>query len=264
MKTTRLLEACLAHPLTRRLDINDPQTTNIRRRLLVEKKFLRLIYDAWYKNVAAALPPGPDLVLEIGAGAGFMSDYIPGLITSEMFPCQRIRLVLNATEMPFANHSLRAIVMTGVLHHIPDVRRFFSDATRCLRPGGSIIMIEPWVSSWSRLVYGRMHHEPFEPTAHDWGFSPTGPLSGANGALPWILFERDRAEFAREFPSWRLQSIEPMMPFCYLLSGGFTTRSLMPGWSFKQWRFVEGLLQPWISSWAMFARIVLVKRGQEA
>ena len=260
---TQLLKELLAHPLTRGLDINDPQTTNIRRRLINEKRFLRSIYEEWYQSLATELPPGPGSVLEIGSGPGFMSDYVPGLVTSEMFPCQQIRVVLNAMQMPFGDGTLRAILMTGVLHHIPDVRRFLSEATRCLRPGGAMIMIEPWVTSWSRQVYTRLHHEPFEPDAHEWSFAPTGPLSGANSALPWILFERDRKKFALEFPSWRLQSIEPTMPFAYLLSGGLSGRSLMPGWSFGPWRFLERLLQPWINSWAMFARIVLVKTGSK-
>jgi len=259
MKITRLLEACLAHPLTRGFDINDPQTTTIRRRLINEKNFLRLIYDEWYKSVAEALPSGPGPILEIGSGAGFMGDYVPGLVTSEMFPCQGIRVVLNAMQMPLADDTLRAIVMTGVLHHIPDVRRFFSEATRCLRPGGVIVMIEPWVTPWSRQIYTRLHHEPFEPAAQEWGFTSTGPLSDANGALPWILFDRDRAQFAHEFPSWRLQSIKPTMPFRYLLSGGVSGRSLMPGWSFGPWCFLEKLFQPWMNWWAMFARIILVK-----
>jgi 2-polyprenyl-3-methyl-5-hydroxy-6-metoxy-1,4-benzoquinol methylase len=48
--------------------------------------------------------------------------------------------------------SLRGIVMTNVLHHIPDARAFLKEAARCLHPGGVIAMIEPWVSPWSRLI----------------------------------------------------------------------------------------------------------------
>lgn len=256
-----ILNTLLSEPLTRGLDINDPETATVRRQLISQKRFLHLIYDEWYKSIAAELPPGPGLILEIGSGAGFMSDYVPGLVTSDMFASRKTPVVmnLNAMQMPFANESLRAILMTGVLHHIPDVRRFFAEAMRCLRPGGSIIMIEPWVTRWARQIYIRLHHEPFDPDSTDWSFEPTGPLSAANGALPWILFERDHSQFVQEFPLLRLQSIKPMMPFRYLLSGGFSLRSLMPGWSFRTWQFLEELLEPWMSSWAMFARIVLVK-----
>ena len=123
-------------------------------------------------------------------------------------------------------------------------------------------MIEPWVTTWSHHAYRRLHHEPFEPDAGQWHFPSNGPLSDANGALPWILFDRDRAKFKREFPSLKIESIMPMMPFRYLLSGGLSMRSLMPGWSFRTWRLLERLLQPWMNSWAMFARIVLVKTSE--
>jgi len=257
----RLVKTWLTHPLTRGLNINDPRTTFLRRRILTEKKFLRLIYDEWYRSVAEGLPPGNGPVLELGTGAGFLDDYIVDLITSDIFPWPHIRIVLNGMEMPMANGALRSIVMIDVLHHIPNVRQFLVEAARCIQPGGAIIMLEPWVTFWSRLVYSRLHDESFETGAVDWHFETTGPLSAANGALPWMLFARDREQFEREFPMWQIKSIKPIMPFRYLLSGGMSMRSLMPGWCFGGWRFLEGLMQPWIDSWAMFARIVLVKRG---
>ena len=108
-------------------------------------------------------------------------------------------------------------------------------------------MIEPWVSAWSRFVYRNFHHEPFLPDASDWTFAESGPLSGANGALPWIVFERDRVTFSGEFRQWRIDSIRPTMPFRYLLSGGVSLRSLMPGWTFGAWRGIERALDPWMS-----------------
>ena len=255
------MKAWLAHPLTRGCDLDDPQTTSLRRRVIKEKVFLRRIYEEWYKEVIADLPRGSEPVLELGSGAGFMNEFIPDLITSEVFACPHISAVIDAMNLPFADDSLRAVVMTDVLHHIPDVRRFFKEATRCVRAGGAIIMIEPWVTPWSRLIYSRLHHEPFEPLARQWDFPPSGPLSGANGALPWILFERDREPFGRDFPQWEIKSIKPMMPFRYLVSGGFSMRNLVPAWSFGVWRFLEKLLAPGMDFWAMFARIVLVKKS---
>ena len=255
------LKAWLAHPLTSGCDLDDPQTTSLRRRIIKEKVFLRRIYEEWYEEVITSLPHGPEPVLELGSGAGFMNDFIPNLITSEAFVCPNVSAVIDAMNLPFADNSLRAVVMTDVLHHIPNVRRFLSEATRCVRTGGAIIMIEPWVSTWSRLIYSRLHHEPFEPQALEWSFPTSGPLSGANSALPWILFERDRKRFGRDFPAWEIESIKPMMPFRYLVSGGLSTRDIMPAWSFGGWRFLEKLLTPGMDFWAMFARIVLVKKS---
>jgi hypothetical protein len=87
----------------------------------------------------------------------------------------------------------------------------------------------------------------------------TGPLSGANGALPWIIFERYRAQFEQEFPQWHLQMIKPFMPFCYLISGGVSMRNLMPGWTFGSWRKLKQVFQLWMKSWARFAAIALEK-----
>jgi hypothetical protein len=121
-------------------------------------------------------------------------------------------------------------------------------------------MIEPWVTPWSRWVYTHFHHEPFDPRAVEWEVPRAGPLSGANGALPWILFERDRGRFERTFPEWHIREVVPCMPFRYLLSGGVSLRGLAPGWTFPFWRGVERLLSPWRKTWAMFARIVLARR----
>jgi hypothetical protein len=149
-----------------------------------------------------------------------------------------------------------------VLHHVSDPRRFFAQALQCVRPGGAIVMVEPWVTPWSRLIYTRLHHEPFHPEAEDWEFPSTGPLSGANGALPWILFERDRARFEQEFPQWSIELIAPLMPFRYLVSGGLSMRSLMPGWSTVFWSNLEKLIGGPRGRMAMFARIVLRRREE--
>jgi SAM-dependent methyltransferase len=252
-----MLGKWLAHPLTGGLDIDDPQTTHLRRQIIQEKTFLRRIYQEWYQAIVAALPPGEGAVLELGAGGGFMSEFVPDLITSELFYCPKIRTVLDGARLPFLAKSLRGIVMTDVLHHLPQSRLFFDEATRCVRPGGVIAMIEPWVTPWSRCVYTHLHYEPFAPESLSWELSSSGPLSGANEALAWIIFARDRLEFEQEFPQWRIELIKPMMPFRYLLSGGVSLRSLAPNWSFGLWRELENLLGCWSNQLAMFAQIVL-------
>ena len=53
------LKRWFEHPLTRGLDLDDPRTTHLRRRILAEKPFLRKIYEEWYERIAASLPPEP-------------------------------------------------------------------------------------------------------------------------------------------------------------------------------------------------------------
>ena len=254
------IKRLLAHPATRGLSLDDPLTTEQRRDIIQGNRFLWQIYDEWYRMIARCVPEGPGRVAELGSGAGFLDDYIPDLITSEVFLCSGIQVVFDARQLPFPPNSLKMIAMVDVLHHVPDVRAFLRQAQSCVRPGGSIAMIEPWVSRWSRLVYGNLHHEPFEPDAKAWAFPEAGVLSGANGALPWIVFQRDQKQFETEFSGFEIEEVHPFMPLRYLLSGGVSMRQLMPGGAFTFWRAIENGLRKWPDHWSMFAFIHLRRR----
>jgi len=255
-----MLKALLAHPLTRGLDLDDPGTTALRQQIIAGKPFLKRIYDEWYASIASALPGLGDLPLpafELGSGAGYMERFVPDLITSDVFACGALDVVTDARQMPFRESSLRGIAMVDVLHHVPQVERFFEEAQRCVAIGGAVAMVEPWVTPWSRLIYQRLHHEPFVPEAADWSIPNSGPLSGANGALPWILFERDRAAFESRFPMLRIESVTPILPLRYLLSGGVSMRSLQPGIATGFWKQIERAMLLAPKRTAMFAKIVL-------
>jgi SAM-dependent methyltransferase len=252
-----MLRSILAHPLTRGRSIDDPVTTDLRRSIITSKPFLRAIYEDWYQSIVARIPDSTGAVLELGSGAGFFQQFVPDVITSEVFECAGVQLVADAQNLPFSDGELRAIVMTDVLHHIPNVAAFFREATRCLRSGGAVIMVEPWVSPWSNLIYTHLHHEPFEPEVEQWDFPAKGPLSDANGALPWIVFDRDRKRFEEEFPHLKIKEVRPMMPFRYLVSGGVSMRALMPGWTTSLWKTIEKACEPQMKRLAMFSLISL-------
>lgn len=249
----------LVHPLMRGMNVDDPRTTHRRKQLISEKPFLRMIYEEWYRFLIGEIPAGEEPVLEIGSGPGFLKRLMPEVISSEVFSCPGVDLLLDGHRLPFSDGSLRAIVMTDVLHHMTYPERFFEVASRCVKRGGVMVMIEPWVTRWSRVIYNHLHDEPFDPETLNWELPSGGPLSAANGALAWIILERDRERFEREYPEWKIRLIKPIMPFRYLLSGGVSLRSLMPGWSFSLWRGTEALLVPWMATWGMFAQIVLVR-----
>lgn len=118
-------------------------------------------------------------------------------------------------------------------------------------------MIEPWVTVWSRRIYGPLHPEPFDPEAGTWMLSEGKPLSEANGALPWIVFERDRMRFEREFPKLRVEEVQPLMPIRYLVSGGVSFRSFAPSWSYPIWKRIDEVLTRLSPETAMFALIVV-------
>ncbi len=247
----------LRHPLTRDLDLNDPRSTVFRKHIIREKRFLRRVYQEWYQWIAGELTGTGGPVLEIGSGGGFLKEYVPGLITSEVFHISGVDIVLDGCVLPFERASLGAIVMVDVFHHLPDVRAFLGEAQRCLKPGGKVTMVEPWITPWSRVIYRHVHHEPLDQHAVQWAFLRTGPLSGANIALPWIVFHRDRQKFERLFAGLAIEKIVVEMPFRYLLSGGVSLRSLMPGILYGFWACLEQWLSPLNRAIGMFSRIVV-------
>ncbi len=251
------LNNILQHPLTKGMDLDDPNTTSLRKQIIQDKPLLKHIYEEWYEAICARLPSVEGSILEIGSGAGFLKSRIPDLITSDIMPVPGNDITCNAQALPFEDNSLRAIVMVNVLHHISDPEQFFKEAYRCIDDDGAIILVEPWVSSWSRIIYSNLHHEPFNPESPSWKLPESGPLSGGNDALPWIIFERDQEKFSQK-TNWYVKSVQPTMPFRYLLSGGVSMRNLLPGWMIRPLTALENIMSPkMIRKTAMFAYITL-------
>ncbi len=255
------IKSCLTHPLVRNQNTDSHEVSLIHSRIIQEKSFLRELYKQWYTSIIKSLPNdilGP--VIELGSGGGFFKKNLPGLITSDVLQTIAVDIVLDGQFLPFSNDSLKGMVMIDVFHHLPDVKAFFREATHCVRSGGVIIMIEPWTTMWSSLVWRYLHHEPFNPDAKQWNFPEDYPDYIANSALPWIVFDRDRKQFGQEFPEWNIKEIKLHTPLNYLLSGGVSYRSFFPGCLFGICRWVEGIMQPWIDSLAMFSMIILVRK----
>jgi SAM-dependent methyltransferase len=252
--TARLrLSRLLSHPVTRGLELDDPRLTALRVEVIQQKPFLRRIYSEWYQLIRSRIPDGAGAVLELGSGGGYFRQFVPHIIRSDVFLGSNLDLVTDARHLPFGPNRLKAITMTDVFHHVPKPEAFLREAIDCLRPGGRIIMIEPWVCRWSTLIYRHLHHEPFLPEAESWDFPETGPLSGANGALPWIVFVRDRQTFIRKFPELEIEEIRPMMPVRYLLSGGVSLRDIVPSVTYTAWQRLETALSNWNETLGMFA-----------
>lgn len=240
--------------------LDDAALSQLHRQIICKKKFLRRIYEDFYQELmeAAGFRPNKS-ILELGSGGGFLKELYPTIITSDVLQLPSVDKIFSATAMPFDDQSLDAIVMIDVLHHIPDVRAFFREAARCLKPGGRVVMIEPANTCWGRFIYTHFHHEGFDPAAR-WEFQSQGPLSTANGALPWIVFHRDRRQFESEFPSLQIMNIRHHTPFRYLLSGGLTLRQLVPTWSYPVFKVLEFCLNPLSGSLGMFQTIILEKK----
>lgn len=197
---------------------------------IAAKPALKRFYCDVYARYAACLAkcPSGGLAVELGSGGGFVQEAIPEMITSDILPYEGVDRVVDATRMPFADGSLRFLGMLNVFHHIPDVEAFLRESVRCLIPGGRMLIIDQHPGWIGKPILRYLHHEPFRPEAETWRFESSGPLSGANGALAWIVFVRDVRVFRRDFPELRLSRYQPFAPFSYWLAGGLKSWSLLP------------------------------------
>jgi SAM-dependent methyltransferase len=238
----QLLKKIFEHPDAIGLDLDSPQATQVHARLIREKPFLNRLYNDYYLEFSRAdalSPPGPRI--EIGSGGGFLSEIIPEVITCDIRSGANVDIEASALALPFSTSSVGAVFLLNVLHHLSNPAAFFLEMTRVLKPGGRVVLVEPYLSPLSNLIYSHLHHEPFDPHA-DWSLPAQGPMSSANDALPWIIFVRDRPRFEAEFPKLHIDAIRPHTALLYLLSGGVSMRSLAPGFAYGPLAKLEGSL----------------------
>jgi hypothetical protein len=115
-----------------------------------------------------------------------------------------------------------------------------------------------WIST---PILRYLHDEPFRPEAREWTFASTGPLSGANGALAWMVFQRDRSRFEARYPRLRLERYRPHTALRYWLSGGLRPWSLLPGWAFPLATRIDRLLGRISPEFGSFVDVEILKLG---
>ncbi len=214
-----------------RKQLNSPDREPEIREVIRRKPALKRWYLEQYGKYRAVRErsAGDGITLELGSGAGFAKDAVPGLTTSDVIPYANVDIGVDAADMPFTDAALRAVFLLNVLHHLPNAEGFFRELERTLAPGGRCLIIDQnrgWIARWI-LQYA--HHEPYRADASEWSFPSDGPLSGANGALAWIIFVRDRARFESLFPRLKIVRIETHSPLRYWLTGGLKRWTLLPG-----------------------------------
>jgi SAM-dependent methyltransferase len=200
--------------------------------LIFSKPLIKRCYDLWYSKLLADADSVPSaspraLMIEVGSGSGYIKTLRPGVITSDITPGE-VDLVLDGRLLPFATGSARAIFLTHVLHHIPDVESFFVEAERVLVPQGVVSMVEVTHTPFARLFFSKVHPEPYNDTAPEWSFPGGHTMLDSNQALSWMVFFRDRHRFERRFPNLQFERWEYLPWFSYLLSGGVNLRSFFP------------------------------------
>jgi SAM-dependent methyltransferase len=240
----------------------DPARALGLRRLIAGKRSLREWYATVYERWRAELDraAGQGVVAEIGSGSGFAGTVVPGLIATDRISHAGIDATVDAANLPWATGSVKALFLLNVLHHLPEPVRFLEEAQRVLVPGGRCVITDQHVGHLSRHLLRWGHHEPFDPAAASWSAPAAHELSGANGALAWIIFRRDRERFDLAFPGLRLAAYEPFSPLQYWLAGGLKRWNLLPGSLVRPLHRLESRLLRLSPDFGSFVHVILVRR----
>jgi len=266
MKTIENLRDWFYEKSVRNVDVDDNELLDIHSVILRKKPLLRSAFETFYLDMISycdQLLKSPGTEIELGSGAGFFKSVRPGLISSDIRKGPNFDMILDAQNMALQDNSVRCIYSINVFHHLPDPESFFTELCRVLQPGGGCILIEPHAGFSSALLHRYSHSdEKFFPKAKSWQTTDiAGPLSGANQAMAYIVFERDIERFNSLFGE-QLEIVYKgyvLNGLRYLFSGGLNFRQLLPTVFEPFLRILEALGKPLARYWSLHQVIVIRK-----
>lgn len=238
------------------------------RRVWERKPALRRIYKEEFFSRLLSFCQRGHVSLEVGAGPGFLKEMLPDLISTDVIQCPWLDAVVDAQRLPFKTASVTNLLGLDVLHHFETPVTFLTEAKRILTPGGRLILVEPWVTPFSYVIYRYLHQEDCDLSAR--------PLEGeairsesvkkafdGNQAIPYLLFgPRTLAKTLEFVPGFKPLAVEPFCLFAYLLSFGFKRVNLLPEALYKMIAGFERRTLPlWRSLAALRVLLVLERRA---
>jgi SAM-dependent methyltransferase len=217
-----------------------------RHRTAWEKKSgLRRFYQGEIFDPLLAASGQGTPVLELGAGPGFLAAYVGSsrdLVSVDIEP-SAAALTCDVHDLPFAAGHFAAVIGVDCLHHFARPADALNEISRVLRPGGRLVLCEPWTGTLGWPFYRYIHHEdcavPLDPFVTAFG-PEKSPMDG-NAAIPKIVLHDRKEALAEACPGIRVISVRPFGALAYALTGGFQ------GW---------GLPAPLISALARFEGIL--------
>jgi SAM-dependent methyltransferase len=201
------------------------------RRTWENKASIRLLYRDFHRRLLASCPPGR--ILDIGSGTAHIKDFSADVVSTDILSFPGIDAVADAHRLPFPDQTFSGVVMLDVLHHLERPIEVLKEASRVLKPGGCLAMIEPAMTAVARRVYAYFHDEPVDMDADAFApvaINPDRDPFEANQAIPALLFATPAARRRVEklIPALRVRSIDWLSLLAYPMSGGFQNWSLVP------------------------------------
>jgi SAM-dependent methyltransferase len=261
------LRRLLALPEVASVDADAEDRLAVHAAVLSRKPMLAHVFGEFHELLMeidrSMLADTPGLRIELGAGVAPIARTFPDVLATDVVPGPGLDRVIDAQHMDLDDASVRTLFGQNCFHHFPDPLRFLREAERVVAPGGGVLLIEPYYGPLASIVYRRLFtSESFDKGMTGWTrSSPGGPMEGANQALSYIVFVRDRTRFQRDAAGLELVCTFALDNYLrYLLSGGLNFRQLAPTRSEPVLRALERALRRKRRTLALHHVIVLRRR----
>ena len=230
------------------------------RKIYQNKGLIKIIYNNYYKIIKKNIYlSDKKKILELGSGGGNIKKIIKECITSDQFKNKNIDRIENIYKINFKKKSISNIILIDVFHHLQFPSLALKEIHRVLIKNGRIIMIEPAMGLFPRIIYKIFHYEPNGFNLKiNWNHIPKKIPSlnqyFAAQSMPW------RAFFLKELnlkSKYKIKFIKPFSDFAFLLSGGYSYKALYPKILYSFIKLIDKILTS-ISIRIFSARMLIV------
>jgi SAM-dependent methyltransferase len=254
----------LREPLVNGIDVDGSQRLELHRAMLQRKRMLQAVFAEFhhlFKTLDRELLSGKGMEIELGAGIAPMQESYPDVLATDVVESPQSDRTLDAEAMDLADNSVRTIYGQNCFHHFPHPDRFFRELARVLVPGGGAILLEPYYGPVAAFIFKRLFPtEGFDKAYQSWETPVMGPMKGANQALSYIVFVRDRTEFTRKHSALEIVYQAPVRNYLkYLLSGGLNFRQLLPDCFIESVGWAEKVLSP-LNPWIALHHVIVLRK----
>jgi len=231
------------------------------------KPILRTIYRGFHEEIARHLSSlNPPLVVELGAGIGNIKDVIPHALRTDLFPNPWLDQTENAYALSFDDETVTDLILFDVFHHLRYPGTALKEFRRVLRPGGRVLVFDPFISLLGLVVYGLLHKEPIAWRREIEWYAPQGwhpaqtDYYAAQGNATRVFFSRMTPTLFRD---WKIVTRKRYAAFSYVASGGYSGPQLYPDSFHPKMRRLDALMDKIPAAFATRILAVLEKPESE-
>lgn len=245
------------------MNMDDSLRITAHKKILRKKEILKYVFKRVHDRfdyLDKKYLIGNGVRVEIGSGVAEMKVNYKDVLSSDVVPNPELDLIIDAMDMNLESNSVRVLFLNNTFHHIPDVTKFFKECERVLIKGGGLIILEPYYGPLARILYKNLFKsESFDISQKSWLQENASAMVGANQAMSYIVFKRDREIFEKEYPRLHIIKSERSKDWLlYLLSGGLNFRQLIPNSLLKLVEGIQFILSP-LSPLFAIHHIILIK-----